>query len=500
MTFPEWSEICDLALKGRGDDSELLRPRLGHRVESNRSSHHEATARRRDPRLSQLGYSKGLLTGQYAEFADLAIASQKRNRDSYWTQLKRSTSQQMTNLRVRQPTDESTPPTQNARESSVAADAQSFELDADAKTDFSFAERMLHAVSEHHANPMTMVSDIARLSRRPNRLPPYEYFLYQLWDEQRFDAAAKQSFLGSDGWVRINQKMKNRWPDLAEDKLAISALLQAHDLPTPHTQAIYHRIRHFPGAQQLLSQDDVMTFLREDAAYPLFGKPVGSQLSLGVAAINGYDKSTDELQMADGTAVSVEHFVNQITATEHNAKDRRLLQLGAGYLFQTQLRPHPELARIVGVRTGTVRMICVADDQGVELIRASWKIPGGDNVADNLWRSGNLLAGIEPDTGELMHVVKPGPLTYEFVTEHTDSGFSFDGFQFPEWNAMLEVVMNAAKATPDCIFQGWDVALCADGPVVLELQAGGGNPVLAQLGYSTGLLTGRYAQHVNGST
>ena len=80
------------------------------------------------------------------------------------------------------------------------------QLDAQAKTNFTFAERMMHAVTKHGANPVNLVSDVARLARRPNRLSPYEYFLYQLWDESRFDQETKLTFLGSDGWgLRITK-------------------------------------------------------------------------------------------------------------------------------------------------------------------------------------------------------------------------------------------------------------------------------------------------------
>lgn len=493
LVFPEWPAICDVVRTASATLPNCFIQGWDVALCEQGPVLLRLHAGGGDPMVAQLGARTGLLSGRYAEFAKLATAQKKKG--GYWHELRKNAGEQMANLKT--PTRaEADIENEETVESSKEESTESFQLDAQAKTNFTFAERMTHAVSQHGANPVNLVSDVARMARRPNRLSPYEYFLYQLWDESRFDMDAKLTFLGSDGWGRINRAMKNRWPDLAEDKLAISALLRKHGVAIPETQAIYHSTKTFPGAELLRTQEQVLRFLRRDARYPLFGKPVGSQLSLGVAAIDRYDSDADALVLSDGSSVPVEDFVREITAQDHDDESRQKLQLCAGYLFQTRLEPHPELARVVGGRTGTVRMVCVADDDGVELIRASWKIPGGSNVADNLWRNGNALGAIDLDTGALMHVVQPGPLEYTSVTEHFDSGVSYADMIFPEWPAMREAVLRAAAATPDCPFQGWDVAMCADGPVVLELQAGGGNPVLAQLGYSTGLLTGRYAKYV----
>ena len=63
---------------------------------------------------------------------------------------------------------------------------------------------------------------------------------------------------------------------------------------------------------------------------------------------------------------------------------------------------------------------------------------------------------------------------------------------FPEWDRMLEVAKNAAVNLPDCYFQGWDIALTDRGPVILELEADGGSPILGQLCHDSGVLDERY--------
>ena len=52
--------------------------------------------------------------------------------------------------------------------------------------------------------------------------------------------------------------------------------------------------------------------------------------------------------------------------------------------------------------------------------------------------------------------------------------------------------MRGAAAVPSCHFQGWDVALTDRGPVLIELEGDGGDPIMEQLCFDTGLLQGRY--------
>jgi hypothetical protein len=59
---------------------------------------------------------------------------------------------------------------------------------------------------------------------------------------------------------------------------------------------------------------------------------------------------------------------------------------------------------------------------------------------------------------------------------------------------MRAAVMQGAAAVPSCHFQGWDVALTDRGPILVELEGDGGDPIMEQLCFDTGLLQGRYLE------
>jgi hypothetical protein len=326
-----------------------------------------------------------------------------------------------------------------------------------------------------------LIRDVAGLGWGVGRLQPSEYFLYKLYDDNRFPADVKKTFLGADRLAQLLYSLDMPWPEIAKDKPTLTALLRGHDLPIPETQAMRHRDREFPGAVALRSKDDVERFLRSDAKYPLFTKPTDSVCSLGVANLERYDCQADSLITKHQKQVPVGEFAEQV---EKYAE--------GGYLFQARLTPHPRIVDVVGDQISTVRMFVLVDDQGPLLLRASWKIPGGTTVADNFWRTGNMLGGIDVDTGKLLRVLRRTETGTERVEQHPKTGTSFKDLVFPEWDRMREVVMRGAAAVPSCHFQGWDVALTDRGPVLVELEGDGGDPIMEQLCFDSGLLQGRY--------
>ncbi|TWU07362.1 hypothetical protein CA54_57680 [Symmachiella macrocystis] len=331
-----------------------------------------------------------------------------------------------------------------------------------------------------------LVREIAGLMWGPGKLQPNEYFMYKLYDDQRYGADVKKTFLGAQRHHELLAALDMPWPKIANDKPTLTALLRGHELPIPETQAMRHAARTFPGAKPLFSREDVLRFLRQEAVYPLFTKPTAGACSLGVANIESYDADADCLLTSDGRQVSVEDFADQ---AEQFAAD--------GYLFQSRLTPHPQMADIVGNRISTVRMFVLVDEQGPVLLRAAWKIPGAETVADNFWRAGNMLGGVDVETGNVTRVLMRTAEGTEPVEEHPVTGTKFDGLTFPEWDAMKDLVMRGAAAVPSCHLQGWDVALTDQGPVLIELEGDGGDSIMEQLCFDTGLLQGRYLDFLN---
>ena len=325
-----------------------------------------------------------------------------------------------------------------------------------------------------------MLWELAGLMFGPGKLRPEEYFMYKLYDDERYTREAKKTFVGFNSCT-----VPCPWAEISQDKPTMTALMEGLGLPVPETQAVVHPTRSFGSAKQLKNREDIRRFLTEEAQYPVFGKPFDSVCSLGTANLTRYDSEKDELVLATGQTAPVDTLIDQID------------QLGNKYLFQSLMRPHPAVVPIVGDRVCTVRMFVLSDDEGCELLRASWKIPVG-NGADNFWRRGNVLAGIDVETGKIVRALRRTETGTETIHEHPVTGHSFDDLVFPHWDEMREVVLQAAVNLPGCWLQGWDVALTDQGPVLVELEGDGGDPIMEQLCFDSGLYQGRYKKFKDG--
>jgi Sugar-transfer associated ATP-grasp len=197
--------------------------------------------------------------------------------------------------------------------------------------------------------------------------------------------------------------------------------------------------------------------LREDV-YPLFGKPNDGFQSLGSIALRRPLPEQDELEKMDGGRVSLERFLDDVAQN-----------YAGGYLFQSFVAPHPQAAVVHGEKLGTARILTLLEDGEPHIFRASWKIPSGENLADNYWRSGNLLAQIDIDTGKVGRVVSGSGFETRYVTHHPDSGVPFEGAALPMWDDMKATVLEAARVMRHVPMIGWDMGSTAAGPVIVEM-------------------------------
>ena len=139
----------------------------------------------------------------------------------------------------------------------------------------------------------------------------------------------------------------------------------------------------------------------------------------------------------------------------------------------------------------TVRVIIIIDQGRPEIIQTVWKIPASGNIADNFWRSGNMLAAVDMTTGVVERAVRGIGPDLEVLDDHPDTGQPLKGFQLPDWDQALALCLEFAMAFHKLRYQSWDIALCPDGPVFVEVNTGSAFN-LSQLATGKGFLTDRF--------
>ena len=343
------------------------------------------------------------------------------------------------------------------------------------------ARCMVIAKNEYGKSYFSQLSEIAKLAFSPSKIQPAEYYYFRLYDDARFSFADKRAFIGKNAQNKIILKCNALdWLSVADDKLLFTAVLEGLGLPTPEIYAIYHGFRTFGTAPALRCPEALVDFLRTHMPYPFFSKPVTGMYSVGAAAVREYDAARDSLILASGQAIPIQQCADEIAPFD---KD--------GYLFQELLTPHPVIEEVCGGRMSTARIIVTVTGHGPEILHALWKIPTGDNVADNFWRPGNMLGAVAIDSGRVHRVVQgTGPDQVEVQT-HPDSSKPVHGLTLPDWKRLIDLCLTGAAAFPKLRLQAWDVAMCASGPVLLEMNIGG-DFNLPQVANGCGLLDERF--------
>lgn len=319
-------------------------------------------------------------------------------------------------------------------------------------------------------SPLTQLREIARLYRKVEQFGLDDYFDYRLYAA---DWQGPQEHVA--GWRMLHwldDRLNPReWRNLAADKLCMYELLAAGGLTVPRMLAVYERNgRGFQDARRFQSQAELGEYLRRGMPYPFFCKPVHGDVGSGAFGVAGYEAQGDALRLVNGEIVPLSRFLAELE------RPRAYVRTGSGYLFQELIRQHPRLCAVSGERISGVRLILLMTEAGPQPFSATWKIITGNNMTDNhgQGRGANLNAAVDLDSGRVLRAISGSGLATREVAQHPDSGALLPGFELPDWPEAVALCCRGARVFPMLRWQHWDIALSADGPLLLELNVTGG--------------------------
>lgn len=248
-----------------------------------------------------------------------------------------------------------------------------------------------------------------------------------------------------------------------EDKLTFYRLCQAAGLPIPaYLGWIGPDDGETGDGQRLESEADWASYFDRAMPQHFITKDVAGAYASGFAT---YERRGDR-------------FVDE-TGASHEAVGvyRRMRDTGRKLLIQERLFDHPELTRLAGKRTlQTIRITTRRNPDGeVDILFYFLKVVCGNNIADNFLsgRTGNVLAlgdrKLQVLRGGLAAHPRGGGLIP--IDRHPDTGISFENFELPYWREAYDLVRRAHAVFADFATIGWDVAVTADGPKLIEANA-----------------------------
>ncbi len=137
------------------------------------------------------------------------------------------------------------------------------------------------------------------------------------------------------------------------------------------------------------------------------------------------------------------------------------------FVLQETIRQHPKMDQLNPSSVNSIRLVTMSDGVGVSNLAGFVRMGLRDSVIDNITRGG-VGCGIRED-GTLHREGLNGSMR---IDRHPTSGTVFEGFSLPSYKEAQDLVCNMHQAFHCFFIIAWDIAITADGPVVIE-----GNPV-----------------------
>lgn len=336
-----------------------------------------------------------------------------------------------------------------------------------------FPHLLQFAVKKSGRSAFTIAKEFALLQKSYQKINIVEYIRWKLYDSDRYNPAERAAFVSNDlHWPIINKCCDPAWNAVAEDKVIADLVMRESGVPVPETLAVIDRsIRHYPGVQKLGTPEAVRDMMLAQDGSGMFGKVVGGMVSFGAFAI----ERADETHV---TCVGREPMTYETFLTDFIGNN--------AYIIQKILTNHIDLDTYCSA-LATVRMVNLIRDGRIDTVIAVIKLPQGENIADAFWRAGNLACEVDVETGTIKTVVRRDGPEMIFLEDHPEIP-GLMGLQLPHWKKLREINELAAKVYAPLRYQSCDIAITPNGPVMIELNYGGGFD-LPQNASGRGLLT-----------
>jgi glutathione synthase/RimK-type ligase-like ATP-grasp enzyme len=137
---------------------------------------------------------------------------------------------------------------------------------------------------------------------------------------------------------------------------------------------------------------------------------------------------------------------------------------GSG-LVEDYIIQHPDVSAIYPDSVNTYRIVTVLSEGRANVVYAFIRIGNGGRFVDNI-NSGGMAAPINVDTGVIQYAAFDKDSVYYDV--HPSTGCRIAGYQLPYWRESVEMCLKAAHVVPQLGYVGWDIAVSADGPQLIE--------------------------------
>ncbi len=187
------------------------------------------------------------------------------------------------------------------------------------------------------------------------------------------------------------------------------------------------------------NKDQAISFLRKHSQFLI--KPIAASCGVGI----------HKAQTADYG--SPEQAYDAILASDGQA------------LLEEIVVQHPAVAAIYPGSVNTVRAVTLLKDGIPKVVGTFFRIGNHGKLVDNL-NNGGMVVLVDENNGHIS--MRAMDKEKNIFTHHPSTGTAIQGYTFPDWEAAMDMVREAALVVPQIGYVGWDIAFTENGPLLIE--------------------------------
>ncbi|HVZ02184.1 MAG TPA: sugar-transfer associated ATP-grasp domain-containing protein [Dongiaceae bacterium] len=279
-----------------------------------------------------------------------------------------------------------------------------------------------------------------------HHVTPKYYYMFELYlDERRAKAGDYlMRYETKEVAYRLLKPADGSSGTAIKNKLQFPDFCRAHGLPAVALIAAFEKGRRIGGDGPLPETD---LFIKR-----VFGK--------GGARAERWNWTGTHYRSTRGEECDAAVLLEHVAA----------LSQREAYLIQPAVSNHPDLADLTVGALATVRLLTCRDERGgYEVTNASFRTSiNPKSPVDNI-HAGGIAAPVDLATGRLGQAsdLGRGP-RFQWYDRHPLTGGRIAGRVLPFWPEAMALAARAHAAFGEWAVIGWDVAILADGPCLIE--------------------------------
>jgi hypothetical protein len=299
---------------------------------------------------------------------------------------------------------------------------------------------------------------------RLNLLEPKEYYDYELFDP-RLSWDDKKRFLSRNQFAMMHRELNPPKDMGTTNKLVFKFYAQFFNLPIPKMYGLFdpnfgfdperNELRTLKQLEKLIARPEITEFML---------KAIGADKGRGsMLCLKKDDSTLHAIGIGD---LTIPQLYERMVGTHHNQHKF----VTDSWLIEERVHQHPFFDNYTDSCTQTIRVIAFATQTGeIEIIAAGLNVAGKGRPNDNVGEDG--MAARVDENGILGPAVQRTPEGLKYFDEHPETGYPITGQQLPKFDEALKLAIRAQSVVPHMRILGWDIAITADGPVILEANA-----------------------------